>query len=78
MADKLTNKEMTQGLNTLAKKAANTDLVLSLFIDFMGKNVDFKKYLIDWEEKQRIAKEEADKKKSNGIIMPPEKKIITP
>ena len=71
---KISNADRDEAVMKFAKKAANTELVLSLFIEFMGKNVDFKKFLIDWEEKQKKLKE----KKDNGIIMPPEKKIITP
>ena len=39
----------------------------------MGKSVDFKKFLIDWQEEQKKLK----KQKDSGIIVP-EKKIITP
>ena len=71
---KMSNKDRDELLVKFAQKAANTELVLSLFIEFMGKNVDFKKFLIDWEEKKKKEKENKD----NGIIMPAEKKIITP
>ena len=71
---KMTNKERDIILKNLVGKTNNTDLVLSLFIEFMGKNVDFKKFLIDWQEKQKKEKEKSESK----IIMPPEKKIITP
>ena len=71
---KMTNAERDKVLVKFAQKAANSELVLSLFIEFMGKKVDFKKFLIDWEEKQKELKEKND----NGIIMPQEKKIITP
>ena len=71
---KLSNAERDKAIQNLAARTANTDLVLSLFIEFMGKNVDFKKFLIDWQEEQK----KKSKTKENGIIMPKEKKIITP
>lgn len=54
---KLTNKEQTDLLNKVIAKANNTELVLSLFIRFLEKEPDFKKFLIDWQEEQKKLRE---------------------
>ncbi len=72
-AKKLTSSEKDTAIQNLSTRTANNELVLSLFIEFMGKSVDFKKFLIDWQEEQKKLK----KQKDSGIIVP-EKKIITP
>lgn len=50
---KLTNKERDDLLNKVMIKANNTELVLTLFIQFMEKEPDFKKFIIDWQEEQK-------------------------
>ena len=49
-AKKLTSSEKDTAIQNLSTRTANNELVLSLFIEFMGKSVDFKKFLIDWQE----------------------------
>ena len=53
---KPTNKEILEQVNKMTVKANNTELVLSLFIKFMEKEPDFRKFIIDWEEEQKKLK----------------------
>lgn len=59
MEDKMT-KEEKDLLDKVALKANNTELVLTLFIQFMDKEPDFKKFIIDWQEEQK-------KKRKNNV-----------
>lgn len=52
---KLTNKEMTASLMQLGGHIRNLDYLLMHFVEFSGKSVEFKKYIID---KQAEAKKE--------------------
>lgn len=72
---KMTNAEIVQELykindafNKWANKSNNNELVISLFIEFLGEKLkidtlkqDFQKWLIDWK-----AKQEKENDKTNG------------
>ena len=62
---KPTNKEILEQVNKMTVKANNTELVLSLFIKFMEKEPDFRKFIIDWEEEQKRKKAEQQNGSNN-------------
>ena len=43
----------------------NLDITLSLFIQFMGKSEEFKKYFDTWVEEQKKKQEKEQKKEQN-------------
>ena len=62
---KPTNKEMLEQLNKMSIKANNTELVFSLFVKFLNKEPDFRKFLIDWEEEQKRKRAEQQNGSNN-------------
>ena len=62
---KPTSKEMLEQLNKMTVKANNTELVFSLFVKFLNKEPDFRKFLIDWEEEQKKKRAEQQNGSNN-------------
>ena len=58
---KMTMKEAQGYIMNLNNKLMNLDMVFSLFIKMLDKEVEFKKFLVDYQEEQKKIKEAAAK-----------------
>ena len=55
---KKTNKELSEQVDSLELRLKQLDLLVQLLIQFLGKEVDFKKWLVDWQEEQKKKREQ--------------------
>ena len=58
---KMTNKQIVEHIEDLKKRTINLDMVFSLFVKMLDKEVEFKKFLVDYKAEQAKIREAAQK-----------------
>tara|TARA_Y100001951_G_C11290079_1_gene271515 strand:+ start:2452 stop:2670 length:219 start_codon:yes stop_codon:yes gene_type:complete len=58
---KMTNKQIVEHIEDLKKRTINLDMVFSLFVKMLDKEVEFKKFLVDYQAEQAKIREAAQK-----------------
>ena len=57
----MTNKQIVEHIEDLKKRTINLDMVFSLFVKMLDKEVEFKKFLVDYQAEQAKIREAAQK-----------------
>jgi hypothetical protein len=63
---KITNKDRDQQIRFLTQSFVNLQKVVSLYIDFKGDDVDFKKHLIDVQAKEKEMANDTEANNTNS------------
>ena len=50
---KPTNKEIVSEIGRIHYSLRNLDMIMQLLVRFLGKEVEFKKFMVEWEHEQK-------------------------